>query len=334
MLILHGELNKIKKKIKNKNNEIINNNNNNDLNCDDSEESSEESSEDNSLNSSFKESDNENKIKIQDSGKLIKENEIQINNNYSSIDNLLINNSLLLEENKEDNKVKINSKIKLEFVLKNINFNIKKGELIGIIGEVGSGKSSLLQSILNSLILINPTNCSGIHINGKIGYVSQINWIKNDTIKNNILFFEKYEKEKYEKILKLTELIYDLNNLEGGDNTEIGEKGINLSEGQKMRISLARSLYSESDIYLFDDPFSSLDIDIGKKIMNNCVINYLKEKTRIIVTNSLHFLNLFDRIYYLKKGKIEFIGTFEEIKNKDFFISLNKKKIIIKIKIY
>ena len=316
-----------KKKIKNKNNEIINNNNNkNDLNCDESEESSEESSEDNSLNSSFKESDNENKINIQDSDKLIKENEIQINNNFSSIDNLLINNSLLLEENKEDNKIKINSKIKLEFVLKNINFNIKKGELIGIIGEVGSGKSSLLQSILNSLILINPTNCSGIHINGKIGYVSQINWIKNDTIKNNILFFEKYEKEKYEKILKLTELIYDLNNLEGGDNTEIGEKGINLSEGQKMRISLARSLYSESDIYLFDDPFSSLDIDIGKKIMNNCVINYLKEKTRIIVTNSLHFLNLFDRIYYLKKGKIEFIGTFEEIKNKDFFISLNKLK--------
>ena len=115
-----------KKKIKNKNNEIINNNNNNDLNCDDSEESSEESSEDNSLNSSFKESDNENKIKIQDSGKLIKENEIQINNNFSSIDNLLINNSLLLEENKEDNKVKINSKIKLEFVLKNINFYINK----------------------------------------------------------------------------------------------------------------------------------------------------------------------------------------------------------------
>ena len=293
-----------KKKTKNKNNEIINDNNNNDSNSDESDESSEE----NSLNSSFNESDNENKINIKDSE--IKENEI--NNSFLSI-----NNSL-------DNKIEITSKRKFECVLKNINFTIKKGELIGIIGEVGSGKSSLLQSILNSLILLNPINCSGIHINGKLGYVSQISWIKNDTIKNNILFFEKYEKEKYEKILKLTELIYDLNNLEGGDNTEIGEKGINLSGGQKVRISLARSLYSQSDIYLFDDPFSSLDIDVGKKIMNNCVIDYLKGKTRIIVTNSLHFLNLFDRIYYLKKGQIEFIGTYEEIKNKDFFISLNK----------
>ena len=324
----------------NKNNEIINDNNNknnnnennndfsSDESNDESDNESEESNEENSSNSSFNQLDNENnkKIKIKDSDKLIEEKEISTNNNFLSINNSSLNNSLLLEDNKEDNKIEINipSKVKFKCVLKNINLNIKKGELIGIIGEVGSGKSSLLQSILNSLILLNPISCSGIHINGKLGYVSQINWIENDTIKNNILFFEKYEKEKYEKILKLTELIYDLNNLEGGDNTEIGEKGINLSEGQKMRISLARSLYSESDIYLFDDPFSSLDIDVGKKIMNNCIIDYLNGKTRIIVTNSLHFLNLFDRIYYLKKGKIEFVGTYEEIKNKDFFISLNK----------
>ena len=166
-----------KKKTKNKNNEIINDNNDNDSNSDESDESSEE----NSLNYSFNESDNENKINIKDSE--IKENEI--NNTFLSI-----NNSL-------DNKIEITSKRKFECVLKNINFTIKKGELIGIIGEVGSGKSSLLQSILNSLILLNPINCSGIHINGKLGYVSQISWIKNDTIKNNIfiLFYEKYEKE-------------------------------------------------------------------------------------------------------------------------------------------
>ena len=195
---------------------------------------------------------------------------------------------------------------------------------MGIIGEVGSGKSSLLQAILNCLILLNPKECDGIYINGKIGYVSQIPWIQNETIKNNILFFKEYEEEKYEEVLEKCQLKYDLDILEGGDNTEIGEKGVNLSGGQKVRVSLARAVYSNPDIYLLDDPISALDANIGKKIMNDLIINYLKNKTRIIVTHALQYLQYMDRIIYMKNGRIEWSGSFQEILNQEFFISMKK----------
>ena len=274
---------------------------------------------------------------------------IQNSDNNSINNNLIINtnannniinecdNTIENEKNELINKydfpiqIKIPKKIEFDCVLKNINFTVKKNEKVAIIGEVGSGKTSLLHAILNSLIILNPLDCDGIYINGKVGYVSQSNWIQNQTIKNNILFFNKFEKEKYDKILQLTELIYDIKTLEGGDNTEIGEKGINLSGGQKARISLARCLYNEPDIFLFDDILSSLDADIGKKIMENCILNYLKDKTCVMITNALQYIEYFDRIYYIKKGKFEFVGNYDEIKNKDFFIELNN--ICIKNKI-
>ena len=214
--------------------------------------------------------------------------------------------------------------IQYDVTLKNINFMVKPGEILGIIGEVGSGKSSLLQSILNCLILLNPKECDGIYIKGKIGYVSQIPWIQNETIKNNILFFKEFNREKYDKILEKCQLKYDLDILEGGDLTEIGEKGVNLSGGQKVRISLARAVYSDPDIYLLDDPISALDANIGKKIMNDLIINYLKGKTRIIVTHALQYLQYMDRIIYMKNGRIDWTGSFKEILNQEFFISMKK----------
>ena len=210
-------------------------------------------------------------------------------------------------------QIEIPENTEYDIVLKEITLKIKKGEMVGIIGEVGSGKSSLLQSILNTLILLNPKECSGIYINGSIGYVSQIPWIQNDTIKNNILFFNEYNEKKYKEILELSQLNYDLSNFEGGDLTEIIEKGVNLSGGQKVRISLARILYSNPDIYLFDDPISALDANVGKKIMHNCIIKYLKGKTRIIVTHALQYLKYMDRIFYIQNGKISWVGKFEEI---------------------
>jgi ABC-type multidrug transport system fused ATPase/permease subunit len=135
-------------------------------------------------------------------------------------------------------QIKIPENIDYDIILKDISFKINKGEIIGIIGEVGSGKSSLLQSILNALILLNPNECKGIYINGSIGYVSQIPWIQNETIKNNVLFFNEYDEKKYREILELSQLNYDLSNFEGGDLTEIGEKGVNLSGGQKLEFHL------------------------------------------------------------------------------------------------
>lgn len=211
-----------------------------------------------------------------------------------------------------------------DIVLKNISIAIKPGEIVGIIGEVGSGKSSLLQAILNSLILLNPNECDGIHISGSVGYVAQIPWIQNATIKNNILFFNEYDQKKYQEVLEASQLSFDLDNFEGGDNTEIGEKGINLSGGQKVRVSLARVLYSNPDIYLFDDPISALDANIGKKIMKECIVKYLEGKTRIIVTHALNYLKYMDKIIYLQNGHIEWEGKYSELLEQPFFDSMRK----------
>ena len=214
--------------------------------------------------------------------------------------------------------------VDFDLTLKNINLEIKPGELVAIVGEVGCGKSSLLQAMINSLILLNPKECDGIHINGKVGYAAQIPWIQNDTIRNNILFSKPFDEDKYNRVLSLCQLMEDLETFEGKDLTEIGEKGVNLSGGQKVRISLARTIYNEPDIYLFDDPISALDANVGKKIMKNCIVKYLKGKTRIVVTHALSYLKYMDRIIYMKSGKIEWTGNYEQVQNQPFFAELAK----------
>ena len=234
------------------------------------------------------------------------------------IDNIDLEGGLGINSFEKPEEKKGKKKINpLEPILKNINFEIKKGEFICIIGEVGCGKSSLLQAILNNMLSL--TRGSKICVNGSISYVSQIPWIRNATIKDNILFYQPYDEERYNKIIELSQLRPDLEIFEAGDLTEIGEKGVNLSGGQKARISIARALYSEKDIYLFDDPISALDANVGMKIMKNCIIKHLSDKTRILVTHALQYVSFSDRIIYMNKGEIKWMGTYEEIKEQDFF---------------
>ena len=250
------------------------------------------------------------------------ENFYQLNeNNQENEDN---NNTKIKEKEKDGYKIQINipKDIDYDINLKNINIEIKPKELVAIIGEIGSGKTSLLQAIINNLILLNPKECDGIHINGKIGYSAQIPWISNDTIRNNIIFSKPYNEEKYKKIINLCQLKEDLETFEGKDLTEIGEKGVNLSGGQKARISLARLIYNEPDIYLFDEPISAVDANVGQKIMENCIIKYLQGKTRIIVTHALNYLKYMDKILYMKSGKIEWSGNYQEIQNQPFYSKL------------
>ncbi len=241
--------------------------------------------------------------------------------------------------------------------MKNINLTIKKGEFIGLIGEVGSGKSSMLQAIMNNLLIFNSDKSqkngivndlnndidkrsevqkkidyskndeAKIIVNGKLGYTSQIPWIQNETLRNNILFFEEYEEQKYNSILKICSLEKDIENFDGKDFIEIGEKGVNLSGGQKSRLSLARAVYNERDIYLFDDPISSLDADVGKKVFSECFMNHLKNKTRILATHNIKFLPFFDRIIWLGNNKeIIFDGKFERLINEDIYKDFVKDK--------
>ena len=210
------------------------------------------------------------------------------------------------------------------YALKNINFTVKEGEFVCIIGEVGSGKSSLIQALLNNMIQINKDE-SRVIINGSISYVPQEAWIQNDTLRNNILFYLPFDSQRYHHILDICELKPDLDALIGGDMTEIGEKGINLSGGQRARINIARALYNNKDIYIFDDPLSALDANVGKNIVRNCIKDYLEEKTRILITHALQHVYYADRIYYMKKGKIIWEGDYQSLLKEKFFADFQNK---------
>lgn len=183
-----------------------------------------------------------------------------------------------------------------------------------MVGSVGSGKSSLLSGLLGEM---NKLNDGTININGQTAYVPQQAWIQNESVKNNILFGSPFDEKYYHHVLKSCSLMSDLKIMPAGDATEIGEKGINLSGGQKQRISLARSLYSNADIYLFDDPLSAVDSHVGKHIFDQVIgpNGLLKEKTRIFVTNSLGFLPQVDEIIVLENGTIVEQGQFEDLKS-------------------
>lgn len=150
---------------------------------------------------------------------------------------------------------------------------------------------------------------------GKIAYVPQQAWLRNCTLRDNILFGQPYDRKKYQKIVKACALEADIEMLPAGDKTEIGEKGINLSGGQKQRISLARAVYSDSDVFLFDDPLSAVDSHVGKHIFDEVIGPHgiLKRKTTILVTHGVVFLPQVDSIYVMKEGEITESGTYKEL---------------------
>lgn len=215
------------------------------------------------------------------------------------------------------------SDIKLN--LKNINIKIPKGKCIGLIGKVGSGKSSLLSCLTGELYTMYNTKVS---ICGNLSYVSQKAWISSKNIRDNIVFEREFDEQRYNDSIKFSCMEDDLKILENGDLTQLGDKGVNLSGGQKIRLSIARAMYSDSDIYLFDDPISALDIHVGKFVMEEGIVNYLKGKTRIVATHALAYLKFFDYIYVMDNGEIVEQGDFETLKETAIYqeiqLSLNK----------
>ena len=202
-------------------------------------------------------------------------------------------------------------------VLMTINkLRIKKGEKCIIIGETGSGKSCLIKSLIDRLIILTKKE---FNIDGKISYASQTPFIVNASLKDNILFYSEYNEERYNQVIKFCELEKDIETFPAGDMTEIGTNGANLSGGQKSRINLARCIYKEADIYLFDDPISSVDAIVFNKILNNLMKNFLQNKTLIFASNDIKYMNFFDKVIFIQKEKLKFFGTVEEIQTKEFF---------------
>lgn len=199
--------------------------------------------------------------------------------------------------------------------LREINLSIRKNEFVVITGLIGSGKSSLLSAMSGFM-----RRSSGeINVNGSLllcGYP----WVQNETVRENILFGCEYDEEKYKNVVYACSLESDLEILPAGDNTEIGERGITLSGGQKARINLARAVYADKDIVLLDDVLSAVDARVGKHIMNNCMLGLLKDKTRVLATHQLSLIGTADRIIFLNGDGTIAVGTLEELNanNTDF----------------
>ena len=198
--------------------------------------------------------------------------------------------------------------------LDNISLNVKKGELVAIVGRVGTGKSSLMSALLSDMYKRE----GSVSIDGTLAYVPQQAWIQNATVKQNIIFTSHRDEQKYNKVLDACALLTDLKILPAGDETEIGEKGINLSGGQKQRVSLARAVYSDNDIILMDDPLSAVDTHVGKHIFEQVIgpKGMLKNKTRILVTQKITLLPLVDNIIVMVDGKISEAGSYQQLMQK------------------
>eukprot|EP00257_Ricinus_communis_P028133 XP_025015547.1 ABC transporter C family member 3 isoform X3 [Ricinus communis] len=195
--------------------------------------------------------------------------------------------------------------------LKGINFKAFHGMKVAVCGTVGSGKSSFLSCILGEVPKVSGT----LKLCGTKAYVAQSPWIQSGKIEENILFGKEMDRERYERILEACSLKKDLEDLSFGDQTVIGERGINLSGGQKQRIQIARALYHDADIYLFDDPFSALDAHTGSHLFQEVLLGLLSSKTVIYVTHQIEFLPAADLILVMKDGRIIQDGKYNDILN-------------------
>ncbi|XP_054270085.1 multidrug resistance-associated protein 1-like [Macrosteles quadrilineatus] len=231
-----------------------------------------------------------------------------VSHDPSERDVVVVENGTFAWDGSDDNSV----------VLRNINLRVSPGQLIMVVGSVGSGKSSLLAAILGEMDKLS----GRVNTKGNIAYVPQQAWMQNATLRKNITGPSEFDKTAFRRVVKSCALEQDIGILPGGDLTEIGEKGINLSGGQKQRISLARAVYSKADLYLLDDPLSAVDAHVGKHIFENVIgpKGVLRNTTRVLVTHGVGFLPEADLIVVVKDGQISESGTYKQlVRNKGDF---------------
>ena len=195
--------------------------------------------------------------------------------------------------------------------LTNINLVARKGELSCIVGKVGSGKSSLLQAILGDIWKLE----GEVTVKGSIAYAAQQPWVMNASVRENITFGHRWDPSFYQQTIEACALVDDFKILPDGDKTEVGERGISLSGGQKARLTLARAVYARADIYLLDDVLSAVDQHVGRHIINNVLgpNGLLATKTKILATNAITVLEQADYISHIKEGRISERGTYEQL---------------------
>lgn len=196
-----------------------------------------------------------------------------------------------------------------ENTLDNISLSMSPNQLVAVIGPVGAGKSSLINVILGELAI----SSGQMELKGRISLATQEPWLFSGSVKQNILFGEEYNEERYEKVVQSCALKSDFALLPHGDKTLVGERGKLLSGGQKARINLARCIYKQADIYLMDDPLSAVDANVGKHLYEICIRNFLKDKMRLLVTHQLQYLQSADKIIVMNDGQIQAQGDYKEL---------------------
>lgn len=224
------------------------------------------------------------------------------------------NNFTTRDENSDADADVEESEVPRTMKLIDINLNIRKGMFVGVIGKVGSGKSSLLSAILGEMsksqghIQVTSSLC-----NNGFALAPQNPWIQHDTIMANIMFGQPFNLKKYEMVVLACALDVDFKILPFGDKTEVGENGVTLSGGQKARISLARALYQEKDVYLLDDSLSAVDAHVAQHLYKQCIIGILAGKTRILCTHHIKYLQEADMIVVMHEGRIIQSGPPNEV---------------------
>ena len=219
------------------------------------------------------------------------------------------------------------------FLLRDVRLDDSAGRLVAVVGPVGSGKSSLLAAILGEMPSVNNvekddkngggggigvdmdgTRCNAaVRMRGRVAFCAQQAWIFNATLRNNILFGRNFDEKRYKAVTEACALVTDLDALPAGDQTEIGEKGINLSGGQKQRVALARAVYADADIYLLDDILSAVDARVSRHLFDRVVCGLLRGKKVIFATNQLHLAARCDWVVALDRGTVSEQGTFQEL---------------------
>ncbi|KAH7072955.1 P-loop containing nucleoside triphosphate hydrolase protein [Paraphoma chrysanthemicola] len=195
------------------------------------------------------------------------------------------------------------------FEIKDVDLTFGRNELVAVIGSVGSGKSSLLAALAGDM----RRTAGDVVMGASRAFCPQYAWIQNATVRENIIFGKDFDQAWYDEVVDACALRADLDMLPAGDKTEIGERGITVSGGQKQRMNIARAIYFNADIILMDDPLSAVDAHVGRHIMDNAICGLLKDKCRILATHQLHVLSRCDRIIWVEEGRVQAVDTFDQL---------------------
>ncbi|KAJ1944031.1 ATP-binding cassette glutathione S-conjugate transporter ycf1, partial [Linderina macrospora] len=187
-------------------------------------------------------------------------------------------------------------------VLSDVTLNIASGQLVSVMGSVASGKTSLLLAMCGEVEMRSGTG----QVNGRIGYLEQSPYIMNGTLRENILFGRDFDEGFYWRVIKACALMEDIEQWPKHDMTLIGERGINISGGQKARLALARTVYTQADIYILDDPLSAVDAHVKRHLLDHVLLNtgLLGDKVRVVSMNSDHLLPFAHQNVTIDKGKV------------------------------